>query len=426
MNKGTFDLNISNYKKEELEELLDLPNNYTLHLIEKNSLKLKKNIEEDKSISSTTSNNTINFIDGIKEVLINELNILSKFEQIASADIYNLNYDLNPSYIEENNSNHPIIEKAVTGYSQSFPSEFYQGTINPLKKRVLTKNLTINTVFRENYYSSLSTNFHIDLPIKFSNVLSIQLAAFEFTATYYIISKAAGNNFFWINANTSDDSIIESDAIIIQDGNYSPQDLINYINSYIGSNFASFVLLSQLVFTLNIGGTSGSGSGQVIIGTNGIGILAFEYSLNFQSDLKGDPDYGTPLPLKMGWILGFRQGYYEGALNYVSEGICDTSGPNYLYLVVDDYNNSVNNGFVSAFNSSVLNKNILARISLQTPYFNTLIQNNLLLITTKREYFGPVDIQKMHIQLINEYGQVVNLNNMDYSFCLNLQMVYDL
>ena len=30
MNKGNFDLNISNYKKEELEELLGLPPNYTL------------------------------------------------------------------------------------------------------------------------------------------------------------------------------------------------------------------------------------------------------------------------------------------------------------------------------------------------------------------------------------------------------------
>ena len=425
MNKSKFDLNISNYKKEELEEILDLPTNYTLYLIEKNSLKLIKNIEEDKTISSKTSNNTVNFINKIKEVLINELNILSKFEKISSTDIYNLNYDLKPSYIEENNSNHPIIEKVETKYSHSFPSEYYQGTINPLKKRVLIKNLNIDTRFRENYYNSLSTNFHLDLPIKFSNVISIQLAAFEFTMTWHIISKAAGNNFFWLNANTLDDSIIESDVVIIQDGNYSPQDLIDYINNYIGSKFASSVLLNQLVFTLNVSSTS-SGSGQVIIGTNNIGTPAFKYSLNFQANLKGDPDYGTPLPLKMGWIMGFREGYYQNALNYVSEGILDTSGPNYLYLVVDDYNNNVNNNFVSAFNSSVLNKNILARISLQAPYFNTLIQNNLSLITTKREYFGPVNIEKLQIQLVNEYGQIINLNNMDYSFCLNLHTIYDI
>ena len=426
MNKGTFDLNISNYKKEELEELLGLPSNYTLLLIEKNSLRLKENILEDQTIPSLTRDSTIFFINSAKEILTKELNVLSNFQQIASADIYNLNYDLKPSYIEENNSNHPIIEKAVTAYAQSFPSEYYQGVINPLKRRVLTKNLNIDTRFRENYYSSLSTNFQLDLPIKFSNVLSIQLSSFEFPTSYYIISKAAGNNFFWINSNTSDDYIIENDVIIINDGNYTPQDLINYINNYINTTFSKYALLSQLVFALNISGTPSSGSGQVIVGVSGKGTIVFEYSLNFQADINGDPDYTNPLPLKMGWVLGFREGYYENNLNYISEGILDTSGPNYLYLVVDDYNNSVNNNFVSAFNSSVLNKNILARISLQAPTFNTLSQNNLSLITTPRQYFGPVDIQKMHVQLLNEYGQVINLNNMDFSFCLNLQMVYDI
>jgi hypothetical protein len=98
-----------------------------------------------------------------------------------------------------------------------------------------------------------------------------------------------------------------------------------------------------------------------------------------------------------------------------------------MFLVVDDCNNNVNNSFYSAFNSSVLNKNILARISLQnTSYFDTAAQNNLSLVTTARQYFGPVDIQKLGIQLLDEYGRVVDLNNMDFSFCLTLQSIYDL
>ena len=38
---------------------------------------------------------------------------------------------------------------------------------------------------------------------------------------------------------------------------------------------------------------------------------------------------------------------------YVSEGIIDLYGPKYAYLIVDDYNNNVNNSFYSAFNSSL-------------------------------------------------------------------------
>jgi hypothetical protein len=148
--------------------------------------------------------------------------------------------------------------------------------------------------------------------------------------------------------------------------------------------------------------------------------------LNFQADKYGNYDTGTPLPLKFGWLLGFRNGVYTNNLNYVSEGVVDTTGPKYLFLVLDDYNNSVNNNFYSAFNSSILNKNILARISLQSPTsFSVLEQNNLGLITTPREYFGPVNLQNLNIQLLDEYGRVVDLNNMDYSFCVTLTTVYD-
>jgi hypothetical protein len=50
----------------------------------------------------------------------------------------------------------------------------------------------------------------------------------------------------------------------------------------------------------------------------------------------------------------------------------------------------------------------------------------LALITTPREYFGPVDIQNLTIQLLDEYGRIVDLNNMDFSFCLTLTTSYDL
>jgi hypothetical protein len=94
--------------------------------------------------------------------------------------------------------------------------------------------------------------------------------------------------------------------------------------------------------------------------------------------------------------------------------------------VVDDYNNSVNNSFFSAFNSSILNKNVLARISLASNNFDVLTQNNLNIIMPPRQYFGPVNITILNIQLLDEYGRVVDLNNMDFSFCLTLTAVYDI
>ena len=192
------------------------------------------------------------------------------------------------------------------------------------------------------------------------------------------------------------------------------------INNQLSLAGAPFNLIA---FVINL--TNGTGSGQTLVGEITSGTVT-SIELNFQADRYGVEDRNTPLPLKFGWFLGFRNGIYVNNLNYVSEGIADITGPKYLFLVVDDYNNSVNNNFYGAFNSSILNKNILARISLQSSTFDVLEQNNLNLITTPREYFGPVNIQTMNIQLLDEYGRVVNLNNMDFSFCLTLTTVYDI
>jgi hypothetical protein len=75
-----------------------------------------------------------------------------------------------------------------------------------------------------------------------------------------------------------------------------------------------------------------------------------------------------------------------------------------------------------------LNKNILARISLKqydVVSSEQILQQNTI-VATPREYFGPVNVQNLTIQLLDEYGRIVDLNNMDYSFCLSLVTVYDI
>jgi hypothetical protein len=52
-------------------------------------------------------------------------------------------------------------------------------------------------------------------------------------------------------------------------------------------------------------------------------------------------------------------------------------------------------------------------------------KDNFNLITYPREYLGPVDIKILNIQLLDEYGRILYLNNMDYSFALKMTVVYD-
>jgi hypothetical protein len=216
---------------------------------------------------------------------------------------------------------------------------------------------------------------------------------------------------------------VEPLIVTVPDGNYTYLTLQTYINTFLAAAPTEYSTIQFLADVNTPGGQGSGGSGKMVVGSlNG----DIDFSLSFQTDRYGNEDKQTPLPLKLGWLMGFRGGYYENNKTYVSEGIIDLIGPRYIYLVVDDYNNNVSDGFYGAFTASILNKNILARITLQGSVFSVITQNNLLLVTTARQYFGPVDIQKMQIQLLDEYGRILDLNNMDYSFCLSFQTIYDL
>ena len=39
----------------------------------------------------------------------------------------------------------------------------------------------------------------------------------------------------------------------------------------------------------------------------------------------------------------------------------------------------------------------------------------------KRLYQGPVNIDKLHISIVDEYGKIINLNNMDISLGINFK-----
>jgi len=406
-----FDLNIENYTRSELVEMFELPANFDRNIVEIKEAKLRDTIVNNSQINKDTKVQTINFLTKAKNIILSEDKPKNKPFQEKINDFYNTSYELKSSKLEDPGE-HMIQLRPDKPYLSSYPSEFFPGVINPIKKRTIKKNLNIDTRFRDNYYSTSASNFSIQLPLNIDNVLQMQLVAIELPTSYYVVSKQYNNNFFNISVNG------ENAVIQIPDGNYTQTTIMDIINTQLT------IANIPISFTINLTNTT-TGSAQTMVGPNGTAIVN-ELELNFQYDRNGVEDRGTPLPLKLGWNLGFRNGIYSGATNYVSEGIVDFTGPRYFYLVIDDYNNNVNNNFYSAFNNSILNKNILARISLQANQFNILEQNNLNIVTTPREYFGPVNLYSMNIQLLDEYGRIVDLNNMDFSFCLNLSVVYDL
>jgi hypothetical protein len=429
-----FDLEINNYKIDELRDMFELPENYDKNMINNKESKLIENIIKNKNINEDTKSKTISFLIKAKNILSEHISANNNNKNESSL-IINRGEKQNelkkPTTDKAERTPNTLPKTELLSYddhmvqvrsSDGYPPDpaFTKGILNPLKKRVISRTITIDSRFRENYYNSSAGNFTVQLPMILENVLTMSLSSIEMPTSYYVISNQYQNNFFSITVNDV------TKIISVSSGNYTTSSLVLYLNNEMITFGGDF---KYVVFAVNVA-TAFGGSGQMMVGIDLAkpdDIVISNIELNFQADKFGNDDRSTPLPLKLGWILGFRNGIYTGNLNYVSEAITDISGPRYFYLVVEDFNNNNNNAlFYTAFNSSLLNKSVLGRFPLNTSLYSMLLQNNLNVVVVKREYFGPVDIHNLKIQLLDEFGRIVDLNYMDFSFSLFFTIAYDI
>ena len=99
----------------------------------------------------------------------------------------------------------------------------------------------------------------------------------------------------------------------------------------------------------------------------------------------------------------------------------------YFFVSIDDFQNNSPPLFLPAFSRITMPTSIIARISLLKQSFNDHhILQPIEIISEPRRYFGPIDIQRFHIRLLDAYGRVLDMNGADYSFCLLLNVIYDL
>jgi hypothetical protein len=127
-------------------------------------------------------------------------------------------------------------------------------------------------------------------------------------------------------------------------------------------------------------------------------------------------------------MLGFRDITYTTTApgTIVSEQLFDLNRMHYLYLIAEEFSSNTPNSFISPFATSLLNKNILAKITIdkQLYPYGTVLPANLLngyLQSDRRTYSGKINLQRLKFQLVNEYGVVMNLNGSDFSFCLEIE-----
>ena len=401
MVRGT-DLTVSNYTQLELEDMFGLSPGYTPADVEQLEAHHRVATIQNANLRPDERSELVQFYKAVKNRLINTL------QQQAAAKAHQQLIPHTPSLVM------PVQQ-----------TQTMAGTLDPLHRRTRRQNMNIDSRFRDNWYTSSASDYHINLPFRLQGVVSMELVALELPHTFYNISRTFGNTSF----------VIERESmrylIEIADGNYTYVTLLEQLNSRIADHSA----LSDLKVYVDLQGQTGTGRTYISSGTSTPFALDFGSSVTAEQTYEpagyGGGNSQVPLQSRMGWLLGFRLPSYGATIEeqksvYSSESLLNVNAAvPYLYLAVDDFNHSQSDTYIAAFQQSFISSDIIARIAVSGSVMGYQNETGLNLTSSRREYYGAVNIQTLQVRMLDAVGRPLNLNGMDYSFVLSFELLHD-
>lgn len=392
------DLNIDNYS---IYELIDL-------------VGLEENVKYTKDKLKNTIDNILQDIkyepDGKKKEITIFLNTC--YDRLCEY------YNITTEYVEQSIRNNEIIKHVDNVSTNSFPLKLKKGKINPLLRQLYTQDITFNTLFRPNYKDTKPTDYNCTLPNPVKNVVSMRLSSFEFPSCIYSISDTTKTNEFTVHAYDYSGSVVLVDypetQFIIENGNYTGQELVAYMNTNF-FNTSPYDRIEAEYNTIN----------NKIIFRQSSSALPQEL---FNIDFRLSTNIMRPYQLNLGWLIGFREAQYNSVIFgediitanpiFTAESCYNEKYTKYALLHINDYNNNHTTVLDIPFQQGMISSaELIGKVSDSITNCSNW---------KKRIYFGPVNIERIQIRLYDQYGNIIDTNNSDYSFTLELECLYDL
>jgi len=440
------DLEVDNYTKEELVELLGLNIDAVTHASIKEAVR-QKIIEYPGAKQSA-------FFKDIEERLLGE----TKEEEIA----------------------------------KTVQVDVKRGTINPDLKQTITRLINVDSAFRIASPTNTSDRFIFQLTEPLLNVVSVSLYSLEIPQSWYTFSAAKGTVSFIICILT-----IAGDAnkypITINEGNYTTVSLYTEVVNKINIAMAG-ILTASAVYNHNTGILT-------LVFTPATPVFTIQlFWVDNSTPLLANNKFNSNL----GWLLGYRvsitscdRDSITGICSAKAESLVDTSGTKYLLLSLEDHKtNRINRSIIAVSNTpntpiampsyfaqdtaqyrtsattiqaiptrnltskqiytinaisdqtmtnnaieSYDSSNFFAKIAVKrtdwaktTPTGGTeaidgvpgklFVENGGPLSLQSREYFGPVNLQTLTIGLYDDKGNLLGMNGMDWSVSLTVKSIY--
>jgi hypothetical protein len=495
--KGSINLNVSEYTLNELLEILDLEeielNLESKTIITEKARQMSKKYKNNESYSIELQNffldvgiELIKQIDGLDE----ETDIIGERDNIGLDASYFLN-PINRIELEATSTSiHTVVSRTLV-IDSKFRTLYPNVSLYDMSGNSCNKNENLIPKYVQN---ECDFSFHLSEPLK--NVLSIQFHSAEIPKSWYNIDKKYGTNRFSIyKYNTPFDpptQITDISHIDISSGMYSASTLVTALNDSLSSTNIHVKFeynTNSMKIDISNSDPSGividfynlqttSGCNKIKINHNLGTILGFNsLSVNVDANAKKQADniinlihtkylyvvvddYNTSNtcnPDTITMVTNYEQydpakkmGYVDSVFIDLSDN-CSNVNTNYVenhaggcglsnkpqskdllssltkaqifnYSQIKNVKN--NNNTSSIYNAPIVKDYLIkipvgdidftSRDSLQYINYTNDTESQLF----KRVYGNSVNIRKMKIKLLNEFGHVVNLNGVPWSITL--------
>ena len=426
------------------------------------------------------------------------------------------------------NNPHLPMKQEQLGVNNNFTVPVAQDTLNPNLENVTKRFICLDSRYRQaSGQNGVATDYTLDLSDPLLNAISLRLYSFQIPVGWYNIETY--NCCFWIQFYDDNGYPIYFPGttqnwvnISIPPGRYDSTTLVTALNTALTDQFifwgtghhipVSYNSTNSIITMYLYGGEYSQDLSLNLTINNNTRLTFFDPN----GDMKCASNCSTSLNYKN--TLGYLMGYTEISVPVLLNGnlatsLLNLSGPQYLILVIDDYNqNHINNGLIgiteysnnlkmpSYYNpsmpvsctaptaSAVQTSQVLQEDSIlltaqklditykpsitvlptapriltqaQIYSINQITKNNenntiyksVAPTTTdtfaiipikgnvgfgdvytdfsgsvqdnKRTYFGPVRIDRLHIKLLDDKGNLLDLHGLDWSITLICENLY--
>jgi len=292
----------------------------------------------------------------------------------------------------------------------------------PFKLRatdVVKHIVNVDSRFRDNPWSSNAAEYYFSLLSPVRNVLRVRVTSVEFPNNYKFFTEGRRNvtlRLLWLDGGLTGTTL--SVDVVVEDGNYTAGDMMEALSAAIEASAFPYTVtvgFSEITghFTFD---TSGS-SAKFGIEPGGGGWPEREF------------DYG------LAYYLGFsrarvhrsvaRTDVSGGGWRLESDKCANFAGDNYLFLRVNDFacvRQTVNlyEDVAGTRKRDQSDFTALAKLVLREPK-NYMTYDDYASHHAKEVVFPtPVDLSRLRIQVLDVYGQVIDMCSMQFSFSLEV------